>query len=52
MLKLCGVELEGGKRLAESQVIIEYLEETFPERPLLPKDPYEERKAAQAALTR
>ena len=29
----------GGTRLAESQIICEYLEEAYPEKPLLPKDP-------------
>jgi glutathione S-transferase len=28
-----------GARLCESQVILEYLEDRFPEKPLLPKDP-------------
>ena len=29
----------GGTRLCESEVILEYLEEAYPQKPLLPKDP-------------
>ena len=29
----------GGERLCESEVILEYLEEAYPEKPLLPKEP-------------
>ena len=29
----------GGTRLCESEVILEYLEDAFPQKPLLPKDP-------------
>src|SRR5262249_14106404 len=38
------VELDDGRRLAESEVILEYLEDVYPEKPLLPKDPYERAK--------
>src|SRR5258706_1666848 len=34
------LELDGGQRIAESEVICEYLEEAYPQKPLLPKDPY------------
>ena len=33
------LELDGDRRLAESQVICEYLEEAFPQKALYPKDP-------------
>ena len=41
------LELEGGRRLAESEVILEYLEEAYPQKPLLPKDPYERAKVRE-----
>jgi len=34
------LELDGGRRLSESEVIFEYLEDAYPQKPLLPKDPY------------
>jgi glutathione S-transferase len=33
------LELDDGRRLSESQVICEYLEEAFPQKALYPKDP-------------
>ena len=41
------LELEGGTRLAESQVICEYLEDSFPQKPLYPKDPFERAKVRE-----
>ena len=39
MGKVPFVELDGGVRLAESSAICEYLEEAYPHKPLLPRDP-------------
>jgi glutathione S-transferase len=41
------LELDGGRRIAESDVICEYLEEAYPQKPLLPKDPYERAKVRE-----
>lgn len=41
------LELEGGRRLSESQVICEYLEDAYPQRPLLPKDPFARAKVRE-----
>ncbi len=41
------LELEGGRRLSESQVICEYLEEAYPQKPLLPADPLERAKVRE-----
>lgn len=40
MGKVPFLELGDGRRLSESQAICEYLEETYPEKPLLPKEPF------------
>ena len=47
MGKVPFLELDGGRRLAESEVIAEYLEEAYPEKPLLPKDPFERAKVRE-----
>lgn len=39
MGKVPFLDLGGGRTLTESQVIMEYLEEAYPERPLYPRDP-------------
>src|SRR3954453_18060360 len=41
------LELEGGRRIAESEVICKSLEEAYPQKPLLPKDPYERAKVRE-----
>jgi glutathione S-transferase len=45
--KVPWLELENGRRLVESQVIAEYLEEAYPEKPLLPRDPFERAKVRE-----
>jgi glutathione S-transferase len=44
--KLPYVEVDG-RTLAESQVIGEYIEEVYPQKPLLPKDPFERAKVRE-----
>src|SRR5262245_30530131 len=41
------LELDGGRRLAESEVILEYLEDAYPQKPLLPKDPFARAKVRE-----
>jgi glutathione S-transferase len=41
------LELGDGRRLCESEVIAEYLEEAYPQKPLLPKDPFERAKVRE-----
>ena len=41
------LELDGGTRLSESEVICEYLEEAYPQQPLLPKDAFERAKVRE-----
>ena len=47
MGKVPFLELEGGRRLSESSVICEYLEEAYPDKPLLPRDPFERAKVRE-----
>ena len=46
MGKVPYLELDGA-RLCESEVILEYLEEKFPQKPLLPQDPLERAKVRE-----
>jgi glutathione S-transferase len=41
------LELDGGRRLCESQVICEYLEEAYPQKPLYPRDPFQRAKVRE-----
>lgn len=41
------LELDGARRLSESQVICEYLEDAFPQKPLYPRDPFERAKVRE-----
>lgn len=45
--KVPWIELPGGQRLTESQAIVEYLEEAYPQKPLLPRDPFERAKVRE-----
>jgi maleylpyruvate isomerase len=49
MAKVPALELPDGRVLTESLAILEYLEETHPERPLLPGDPYLRARARMLA---
>ncbi|MBI3300734.1 MAG: glutathione S-transferase family protein [Deltaproteobacteria bacterium] len=48
--KVPALDIGGGQLIAESEVINEYLEDKFPEKPLLPKDP--EGRARVRSFTR
>ena len=41
------LELADGRRLSESAIIGEYIEDAYPQRPLLPKDPYQRAKVRE-----
>jgi glutathione S-transferase len=45
--KVPWIELDGGRRVSESHVICEYLEDAYPQKPLLPKDPLERAKVRE-----
>lgn len=47
MGKVPFLELDGGRRLSESQVICEYLEEAYPQKRLLPQDLWERAKVRE-----
>jgi glutathione S-transferase len=44
------LELDGGGRLSESQVICEYLEEAYPQNALLPKDSFERARVRELIM--
>ncbi|HKO89385.1 MAG TPA: glutathione S-transferase family protein [Burkholderiales bacterium] len=44
------LELEDGQYLAESSVIAEYLEEIYPQKPLLPQDPLARARVRELSL--
>jgi glutathione S-transferase len=48
--KVPWIELDDGRRLTESQAILEYLEEAYPQKPLLPKDPFERAKVRELMI--
>jgi glutathione S-transferase len=50
MGKVPFLELDGGRRLSESQAIAEYLEDAYPQKPLLPKDPFARAKVRELVL--
>jgi glutathione S-transferase len=50
MGKVPFLELDDGRRLSESQVICEYLEEAYPQHPLLPKDPVARAKVRELLM--
>ena len=49
MAKVPVLELDDGRMLTESMAILEYLEETVPDPPLLPRDPYLRARARMLA---
>jgi len=44
------LELDGGRRVSESDAICEYLEEIYPQKPLLPRDPWQRAKVRELIL--
>ena len=50
MGKVPFLELDGGRRLSESEAIAEYLEDAYPQKPLLPRDPFARAKVRELVL--
>jgi glutathione S-transferase len=50
MGKVPFLELDDGRRLSESQVICEYLEEAYPQHALLPKDSFARAKVRELVM--
>jgi glutathione S-transferase len=50
MGKVPFLELDDGRRLSESQVICEYLEEAYPQHPLLPQDTFARAKVRELLM--
>jgi glutathione S-transferase len=50
MGKVPFLELDGGQRLSESQAICEYLEEAYPQKALLPREPLARAKVRELIL--
>jgi maleylacetoacetate isomerase len=48
-MRIPALELEGGEVLAQSLAIIEYLDETYPDPPLLPADPLQRARVRAVA---
>jgi glutathione S-transferase len=48
--KVPWIELPDGRRLTESQAIVEYLEDAYPQKPLLPKDPWQRAKVRELVI--
>jgi glutathione S-transferase len=48
--KVPWIELDDGRRLSESQAIVEYLEDAYPQKPLLPKDPFGRAKVRELMI--
>jgi len=51
MGKVPFLEMDGGAQLSESQVICEYLEDVYPQKPLYPRDPLERARVRELITT-